>query len=297
MRKFAVITDPHIKLKCNSRTGTFIEDVQSKFNWLRDYCNSEDRTLLIAGDIFDSPAPGPECLNLAIRFFTSLKNKAIIILGNHDLAYNSEQYNHRTYYQSILDANLAIGIDHKTIDLGDVYISNVLPVTTLDKPQVVLYHGFLNQPDDRWNFTYDDLQTLSTSLVVLGHDHTPYDDIVYKGTRICRPGSFLRVSRDVSQYRTPRLLLIDVDDSITASYIDVPCRSPQEVFLAKEESVSSTLMSRNYEEIIKMLQSSNETQLSFEDALAQVASEDICSYAKNLLESHKTSLSHKKGNF
>ncbi len=82
-------SDWHLGKKLFRRSR--IEEQRSFLNWLeQEVIDREINFLIIAGDIFDTPTPPNDALDLYFNFLESLSNKAdvdiIIISGNHDSA-------------------------------------------------------------------------------------------------------------------------------------------------------------------------------------------------------------------
>lgn len=89
MKKESIIyiTDTHFKLDVDSRNDNFIETALNKIEYISKYAfNNNINNILFGGDLFDSPRPGYNLLNIVMN---ALKKEKLLnfymIPGNHDL--------------------------------------------------------------------------------------------------------------------------------------------------------------------------------------------------------------------
>lgn len=286
---FVWITDSHFMSASSVRTGDVLEDSISKLKWVVDYCISHNAVLLHSGDLFDKPSVPDMVKSPVIAELKRLPNPCIAVSGNHDDLYGSAEYAYKTSFNVLETSGVIHNLNGDVLDLGDVIISNQLPIADRGKPQIVLYHGFLNT-QDKLNVSFGDIQNKNDQVyLLLGHDHAEYEPVVFNTTKIFRTGSFLRVSREESSLRVPKILHIKLIDGVLKSKlvpIDV-ARPAEEVFRTKLFSISKAKQSITYESIINQIKQVNQNKLTLKDAVLQVSTEDVYNYIHNLLEENK----------
>ena len=210
MHKFVIITDTHFAPKSNVRTGDLLEDIVSKLTFVRDYCNSNNAQLVIPGDVFDKSTV-PDFVKSALApLFLSFDKTPLAIPGNHDRLFNSDELSHKTSLHVWFTHNLIKELTY--IETEDYILHSVKPLVNRGKPQLAIFHGFLNQDDGRNSVYFNDLITTDNTAVVLGHDHTVYAPLTLGTVQIFRPGSFLRKTRTDDSLRIPEMLVLSLTD-------------------------------------------------------------------------------------
>lgn len=289
MQNFCFITDLHFTNSNKTRTGSLLEDLCNKLKSVVDYCNLNKCTLIIGGDVFDKPSVPDMVKNSVYPILSQLKTDCYAIPGNHDLLYNNEEYLYKTSYQTLVSSGLVKDFNKQIIDLGECYLSNVCPIEDMDKPIIFVKHAFLNQEDDQWTLHYQDIKVKNTKVVcLLGHDHIVYEPLQYTpNVTIIRSGSFIRGIRAQEHERIPQILHITVDNG-NLSYYTVnilSARDPKEIFTTKEAKVASkSEISDKYEDIINKIRNAQVTNMTFEQALQQVADDETVLFTIKLLE-------------
>lgn len=285
MLNICVISDTHFKNTSNVRTGSLLEDQAAKLKFVVDYCKKHNAYLVHTGDVFDKPSVPDIVKNVLAPILQELPHKMLTIPGNHSILYNSTESKLmvKTSYQLWCSHGIIEDITDRELDLGECYLSSKKPVQSKDKPQVVIYHGFLNQDDGNNSFYFQDIEPgiKNKTYIILGHDHTVYDPLeVSDNVKIFRIGSFTRLSRDEESYRTPQFLHILVKDG-TLKFKNVPitvARPADEIFKAKLTNVTKAQQRETYESIISQIREASTTKLTFEQAITQVASEEVSAY-------------------
>ena len=286
-KNIVFITDTHIALSSNVRNGDYLQDIAEKLQFVVEYCNQNNADLLIGGDIFDKPSVPDQVKSKVISVFKKLKTKCYTIPGNHSMLYGNEEFNYKTSYNVLCESGLFEDISGTELDLGPCYISSKLPVITKDKPQIVIYHGFLNSTD-KLNVNFSDITATSPTYLCLGHDHVDYEVMPYtENVRIFRPGSLVRGTRSDTHLRTPKLLHIRVTDKLQFKYVDIACRNFNEIFKSKDYAVSSTQVHRTYDDVIAQIRSYQNEDMTLEQAISQVASPEINLYCLKAIEDIK----------
>lgn len=284
---YVFITDLHFKSSSKVRSGNVLEDMVRKLKFVVDYCNSYDAALLLGGDIFDKSTVPDFVKSEIAPVLTKVKNGVYAIPGNHDRLYDNPEYNFKTSYNVLVSHGVIE--DLTTIDFGDVILTSEVPVVTKGKPQIVVFHGFLNIEDGRSTFHFTDIQTTDNCVVCLGHDHVEYETLQYNDTvKIIRPGSFHRDTRVETNFRTPKLVHLRVKDGkILSKFVPIECRDFNEVFTAKETKITKAQQHDTYEAIIEHIRNAQVTDLTFEQAMSQVAEPDVVEFAIQVLTEEK----------
>lgn len=296
-RSFVFVTDLHITSNSRVRSGDVVKDLKDKLQYVVDYCNANDAILLIGGDLFDKPSVPDYVKSELAPVLRSAKHIPIAVSGNHDRLYDNPEFNFKTSYNVWDSHGLIKSIDNDFVDLGDVIITGGLPIKTEGKLHIALYHGFLNQEDGRSTLRFDDIQTEDQTYILLGHDHVEYEPLQYKDNiKIFRPGSFLRGIRHDAQYRNPMMLHIRVTDKLQYKMVPIKCRDFNEIFKTKEAKVTKSQKESTYEDIINQIRNAAKGDLSFEEAISQVADPEVVEYSKQLLNQAIQENSNKRQN-
>lgn len=281
MDKFIFITDLHVTSTCNVRTGDVLEDICSKLENVVRFSNKHKMPIIIGGDIFDKPTV-PDFVKAAVaRVFRKAKSKIYTINGNHDTLYNNEEFNVRTSYNLFAEIGLFEDFTGTSLDLDDCVLTNVLPLKTNGKPTICVYHGFWNIDDGKWNCkTSDVIPTEDETVVLLGHDHTVYDEEQPReNITVIRPGSLLRGIRIDEQNRTPMMAIIEINDGKwNITYEPIKCRAAAEIFESKQFTISKTEVKESYSSVIDRLKNARTGEMTLDDALKQVTDQEIIDY-------------------
>ena len=281
---YIIITDTHFTSACSTRVGDYLSQLLTKFEYVVKVTNSLDAQLLHAGDFFDKPTAPDLVKSRLIPLLQSLKRPLIVIPGNHDRLYNSDDYIERTslyllqeaHLLRILQPNEVITFDDSVVTTGrPLSINSPLPVLALN-------HGFLNCDDGLSSFYLQDILTSSNLLLILGHDHVPYDQVCYKNATILRPGSFARAIRNEAADRTPVMVHAYVNESkFHYKLLPIEVASPvQLLFKPKSTPKKSDL---SYDNLINLIRSSV-AEPSLEDSLKLVTTPEITSFILNKLD-------------
>lgn len=291
MRNFVLITDTHFCLKSNIRTGDYLDDLTKKLDWVVNYCNANDAALLHAGDWFDTPSVPDVVKASVIRCIVKCQRGVYCINGNHDELYGSPDHLVKTSFNILVESGLVNDLSQGDVEFEDCVLTGSIPVKADRRPVIALYHGLFNQEDGRNTFRFTDIAPHSNELLVcLGHDHICYEPLKSDPhTTIIRPGSFARDERTNEHMRIPNLVHIMVDNG-RIDYKMVPIeasRAPETIFKTREVTVSDTEKQCTYAEVIAQLGNASKSQMTFQEALVQVAAPDVYEYCMKLLEDHK----------
>lgn len=289
------ITDLHITTSCSSRVDDPLKTVIRKLEWCADYCNCREAALVLGGDVFDTPTVTFEAYNAVVGVLRKFRFGVYAVWGNHDMLYRTSDNNHKCSLYSLFDSGVVRELRSDTdIVLGScLSLTTRLPLRACPIPQVLVYHGFLEQRDGVFSVSLADLLSCdgkeNTTMVLLGHDHTKYADLVLdNGVIVVRPGSFFRNRRDESCHRQVYGVLVESSGArLSHTLVEVPAGTPDEVFAVKttkEELGSSDSIS--YDALLSSLRSSTGFQdMTFTEALSAVAGSDVVEYCSGLLSS------------
>lgn len=301
MKHFVFITDVHYGAGVNVRTGNPYDDCLRKLKWVAEYCNKNKATLLIGGDVFDKPTIADVYKVPFIKVLRLFNIKPVVIRGNHSTLYNSFDNNDKTTFQVLTESGLWIDLTGKTIDCGDFYVSNEKPLSKIkqDKPVLAMYHGFLNKEDKGWQVMMPDLDSQLSNLILLGHDHVVYDDVYVGTTRVVRPGSFFRCTRQDDSMRQPKIVHIIFDENdktkpFKLKKVEIPvARDFNEIFKDKEVTIAQTEKENQYDAVIEALASTEQHEYSLVQAVSVVAEPKVVTYIESVLNEEKVKLQSK----
>lgn len=284
--RFFAITDPHFALSSNTRTGDLLEDLMIKFDWSINYANEHDLILLASGDIFDKPSVPDIVKSRLIKSLRLAKYRPIFIKGNHDRLYASDDYMEKTSYNLILETQLLQDCTDVTYEFDDCVVTSQRPLLNNEhgKPIINLWHGFLNKEDGLSTFMLEDIISDTNNLIILGHDHIPYEPVMYKNSLIYRPGSFCRAIRNDSADRIPVGLKIHFEDGkpVVEEVPIVVAKQVELLFKNKVATQQKTTV-EDYTDIVNLLNTRKKGVTLF-DALAQVTNPEIINHIKNILD-------------
>lgn len=289
VRDFCFVTDSHIGGGANVRTGDVYQDLYNKFNFIKDYCNQKGCRLLIGGDVFDKPTIADVYKTPFLKLFLQFDAKPLIVRGNHCTLFNSRDNDYKTTMQLFIEAGAFEELH--TLDLGDLVITSELPLKTYGKPQILMYHGFLNKRDGWCSVMLSDLATEDETLALLGHDHVVYEPVTLGTVRVLRPGSLLRGIRNDESNRVPNLLHIRYNPSpkegeLHLKYKVVPisvARDPSEIFKTKQVTLNTAERYSSYEAIIEQISKCSNDELTLVDAVKTVSDYEVASYVEEML--------------
>jgi len=282
MTEYAFITDPHFNSHSNVRTGDYTQDLLDKLEDVVEKCNQWDATLLIGGDIFDKPSVPDFVKTWVTRTLNKLNKRPFGIPGNHDILFDSLEKSDKTSLQVLFETGVIRRLTNEQFE--DHILTSQTPVVYNDKPQIVVFHGFLNQQDGRNTFSFGDIQADSEALVLLGHDHVHYEDVRYKSTTIKRIGSFTRGIRNDDQMRIPQMLRIRVNNGkIATKLYPIKCKSPENLFKTKKVKPVQDTSGNNYSAIIEQIRKSTSKELALEEAFALICDDNTLGFIKEKL--------------
>lgn len=285
--RFIFFSDCHITTSAPFRVGDPLQDIISKLEYVIEQANSYDALILIGGDVFDKPTIPYEAYTAVCEVFKKAKYTPIAIKGNHDQLFRCDDNDKKT---TIYNA-FKLGVLRELKSPMDVCSCVLTPDKSLinrDKPQILVYHGFLNVKDGKHTVYVDDLAGVTTpTLVLLGHDHVEYDPVQIGSCTVFRIGSLFRDQRVVTSNRTPKMLYIEVENGqFRTELLEVPARSVTDIFRETSGKVT-TEVSSDYDTLISEFKNISEEDNDLMSLVSRVADGPVYQYIENLLNSHR----------
>lgn len=257
------IGDLHLKCKPPvSRRDDYPITILNKIRYIANIANTYNcNTLMMLGDIFDSPITSLPYLAEVINTFKEIKEKGITvytIVGNHDLKNNRMDSLSQTAL-GILISTGYVKLAPRKLEIDDTifkcynYPEGLEPKSS-DKYEVCIAHLYYE-----FNLAHDSLQSsdierLNYDAMILGHLHNPCDTITIHNTKLYRPGSLSRgTSEAYNKLRIPRVLLFNCKNH-KACYIEIACEPAENVFVNQNENDSQASFSMR--DLIKFITTS-----------------------------------------
>lgn len=285
--RFIFFSDCHITTSAPFRVGDPLQDIISKLEYVIEQANSYDALILIGGDVFDKPTIPYEAYTAVCEVFKKAKYTPIAIKGNHDQLFRCDDNDKKT---TIYNA-FKLGVLRELKSPMDVCSCVLTPDKSLinrDKPQILVYHGFLNVKDGKHTVYVDDLTGVTTpTLVLLGHDHVEYDPVRIGNCTVYRIGSLFRDQRVITSNRTPKMLYISVEDGkFHTELLEVPARSVTEIFRETVGKASEPVNS-DYDSLISEFKNISDDNNDLLSLVSKVADGAVYQYIESLLNSHR----------
>ena len=285
------ITDLHITTTCSSRVDDPLSTIVRKLEWCLSFCESRGIPLVLGGDVFDTPTVSFEAYNAVYAVLKRFSHGVYAVWGNHDMLYRSRENVRKCSLYALIQSGVVRELHAgEDVVFGGLFrLTCRLPLQTCSIPQVLVYHGFLNQRDGDFTVDVTDLVGCeSLSLVLLGHDHTKYDDLqLSSNVIVVRPGSFYRNRRDESCRRQVYGVWVDAGVSgIRHTLVEVPAGTPDEVFASKSSDSLVAVDVVDYDALLTSLRESTGSEdMTFVEALSSVAPKEVVSYCEGLVSS------------
>ena len=227
-----------------------------------DYIASHNNYVVIAGDLLHIPCNSTLLFYLLYVLFSKHRGKFHGIIGNHDvIGRNTNNLSKTTV--GALNTTRAYTLHREEFTLGGVTFvpaeitTNVdnIPVDT-NNSKVLIAHKFYEQkfnPDE--SLFYSDINRLNYNLVILGHDHKPYEDIFVGNSTVIRMGSLTRIDtqsynkdRNICYYR----ITSDGTGDYEYSREVIPYKSIEEVYT--EEAIRHLTVGKVEKEAVSFIQ-------------------------------------------
>lgn len=287
--EFVFITDTHFRKSSNVRTDEdYLKSLCDKLQFVVDCANKWNATLIIGGDLFDTPSQPDLVKTAVIQVLMKCSKKPISISGNHDILFNNRDNNYKTSIYCLHAADvlrlLSPGEDSILVE-GEqkCKIAVTRPMKDCGLPQLGVFHGFLNKEDGINTFLFEDVPQNDRCCICLGHDHVPYEPIKYNNSVIYRTGAMVRAIRNDSEDRIPQLLRIRLTDKGTwaTKLYDIPCKDSSLIFKTKKAKAVKR-DSGDYSQIIEQIRQVSEKEITFMSAIEMVANSETADYVRDV---------------
>lgn len=286
------VTDLHITTSAPFRVGDPLSDVLSKLEYVIEYANARDALILIGGDVFDKPTIPYEAYTRVCSVFRKAKYTPLAIKGNHDQLFRCDDNDKKTTLYNAFSIGVLKELNG-TVDLGSCYVTSDKCLVNRDKPQILVFHGFLNIKDGKHTLYVDDLSGITTrTLVLLGHDHVEYDPVTIGQCDVYRIGSLFRNRRVETSDRNPKMLFVEVSgNNFITELVSVPCKSVTEIFRETSGKADKSEDS-DYTELISELSRINGEDIDFMSIINKVATPQVADYIGGMLSAAKVKNVH-----
>ena len=241
-----IIGDMHLKsVSPISRKDDYPKAILNKINYLGSIAKGyRCKTIILLGDVFDSPSTSLPYLASVISTFKKLHDEGyriITIAGNHDLKNNRMESLESTAlgillstgYVELAPSELKI---ENTLFRFYNYPESIEPKKT-DSYEICVAHQYYEfELGGNDSLTKETVENLNYDAMILGHYHVPCETITIGNTILYRPGSLSRSTSEMyNKTRIPRALILNTKNH-KSMYVDVSCSPADEIFIEKVES-------------------------------------------------------------
>lgn len=241
------IGDPHLAHRPpGARRDDYGRTILGKLAWCLDYARQERLLPCILGDLFHWPRDNANWL-LGDTVELLRDREVLAIYGNHDIQENTLAENDSL--SVLVRAGLLTMLSETRVWQGKIngrqvhvggtnygqYKPGPYPPGFSGKELVfwLMHHDILLPDYQVGRMEPEELPGIH--VVVNGHIHRRQEPQVRRRTTWLTPGNIARTARSTEAAHVPAVLRIDVDaDGWRDSYVTVPHRPPEEVFVATE---------------------------------------------------------------
>jgi len=235
--KLIILGDLHIRSSNpESRIDDYKKSMFEKLNYVFDYAYDKvqsDATILLPGDVFDSPIQSNATLAKVIELFKFYEHQYQIIWGQHDLKFRNKG-------NTALDVLLSGGIvqySKQTTLSESVFLYSVswgedISEITTSGFNILLIHKMIveeklweEQVEFEWANTI--LRRTKFDLIVSGDNHKSFF-VNYKDRTLINCGSLMRINRDQINHK-PCFVIYNTNTR-TYKIHYIPIQPAEEVF-------------------------------------------------------------------
>ena len=285
--KIVFIADTHITTSAPFRVGDPLLDVLSKLDYVIEFANFKDAVIVIGGDIFDKSTIPYEAYTAVCETLRKAKYTPWAIKGNHDQLFRCDDNDRKTTLYNAFKLGVLCELK-EPVDFGEFILTPDKSLINRDKPQILVYHGFLNVKDGKHTVFIDDLVGVTTpTLVLLGHDHVEYEPVTLGACTVYRIGSLFRNRRVETSDRNPKMLYVEVSDGkFIPEVLEVPAKPATEIFretVGKSDKVEES----DYVALISELKRVNGEDVDLLSVVSKIAEARVCEYIESMLNESK----------
>lgn len=296
--KILFFTDTHIRgTNPKNRKDDFLVTLENKFREINEIIKTKDIDFVIhGGDLFDRPDIS---ISVASRFTNILKKIKVpiyIVSGNHDIFGHNPQTLDRTMlgllnsldFLQVIDESKPVILSKDKIKVqitGVPYSYNIdetpdkYILKEIDEDanySIHIVHGMLLDRPFIKGIPYtlvDDIIDTKANITLTGHYHAGFKTIERDGKFFINPGSLVRVTNSIKEIeRTPQVCLIELNDNINISMIQLKSALPGDEVLDRSEIEKSTFKSERILEFKQSIDSAlNFEKMDINDLLIEVA--------------------------
>lgn len=285
--KLVFISDTHITTSAPFRVGDPLQDIIAKLEFVIDYANSHNAVIVIGGDVFDKSTIPYEAYTAVCETFRKAKYIPWAIKGNHDQLFRCDDNDRKTTLYNAFKLGVLCELK-EPVDFGEFILTPDKSLINRDKPQILVYHGFLNVKDGKLTVFIDELSGVTTpTLVLLGHDHVEYEPVTLGACTVYRIGSLFRNRRVETSDRNPKMLVVSVEgNKFNTELVEVPAKPATEVFretVGKSDKVDES----DYVALITELKNVNGEDVDLLSVISKIADARVCEYIESMLNESK----------
>ena len=293
----AVVLDLHFGKKCNFRLEENMDQVISKkLDFIKDYCiEKEIKTVIFAGDIFENCSINRATFMSAVKSFKKFKEnniEVLVIFGNHDEYRYNKNMRELTPLYDLVDLGLVFYLDGEYEVFRDgikficfsylntqklyEFLLNGKQENKDKNTRVAIGHAFYENEfmgGTEANITKEMLDKSDIDFLVLGHDHTDYEDLKVGDKYVLRCGSILRDNTTQNSLnRTPSFYHITRNKQFER--IEIPkCVVLKDV--VKVENLEKKKEVISYKEIIEEISINEDIEDNVLDAINNLENKEV----------------------
>ena len=239
--KFLCTADWHIrKENPKYRKDDYLAAQLKKVEWIVDYANKEDATILLAGDIFDSPKAGYGTVNAVNNLLRRAKYKTVTCFGNHDTTFHSQDLSNTPYGNLLVSERI---VENQIFFNGMTTIHSlgwegVAPKPTEGDTNILLGHVSVFEKEVPF-WCENGIAAKQAEKLYPGFDYYVFGDIhipFVKGN-VINPGSLTRSTIGQIDY-TPGFYMLDTDNG-SIEHVLLPIESKEDVFDLDQQELDS----------------------------------------------------------
>lgn len=306
--KILFFTDTHIRgTNPKNRKDDFLVSLENKFKEINDLITSLNVDYVIhGGDLFDRPDISISVVSRFTNILKKIKVPIYIVSGNHDIFGHNPQTLDRTMLGLLNNLDFLEVIHESTpiiltkdgikvqltgipysFDVDETPDKYILKETNSSVDfSIHIVHGMLLDRPFIKGIPYtlvDDIINTKADITLTGHYHAGFKTIERDGKYFINPGSLVRVTNSLKEIeRIPQVCLIELNDKINISMIELISALPGDEILDRTEIEKSTFKSERILEFKQTIDSAlNFEKMDINDLLIEVAlSENVDSKVK-----------------
>lgn len=260
--KLLYFTDSHLRSSNpKNRLDNFYETLKQKISEIVDISISENVDYILhGGDLFDRPDTPISLVSDFFKIFNKFQCPIYIVSGNHDIFGHNTNTINRTMLGLLSNLGILNLVNDKKIILKKDNISvqltsnpysygidekiNIDKYKVTEKNNYVDYmihmtHGFLVDKPFLKHIPHTLISDISDTLADItlgGHYHYGFNTVKIDNKYFINPGAIVRISNSLIELkRRPKVVIIELADSITIKDIYLKSALPGELVLDRSE--------------------------------------------------------------